>query len=662
VRRWIVLGALIGVVAGLGAALFLWMLDTATHLLLGVLGGYLVATPAGEGGVHAASSFARPWAIPLVATGGMLLAAILVRYFAPEAEGHGTDAAIEAVHYRPTRLRGRAALVKMLASALTIGAGGSGGREGPTAQISATFGSVLARVLNLSPADARVAVSSGVAAGIGSIFRAPLGGAILGAELPYRDDVEVDALVPSLVASIVGFSVFGAFYGFEPIFGDLGGYHFSRVGDLVFFAALGIAAGLVGRVYIVVFHRLSAGVKRSRMPWFVKPVLGGLAVGGLGLAIPGVLGTGYGDVQQAMLASALLGLPLWVVLLLPFAKIVATTLTISSGGVGGIFGPGMVIGGVTGAAVWRIADMVSDSAPASPVPFVIVGMIACFGSIAHAPLSVMLMVAEMTGNLSLLAPAMVAVALAVVVVGDSTIYSAQLKNRAALPAHRLAFGLPMAAAIDVKTVMAPPRVILRATDPTPAAAERVAAAHVPGAPVVTAAGKYIGIVSLSALQAISTRGPTVPVGKLVDAQAMTLSAQATLDEAVDAVASSRAGWVPVLDGDMTPLGVVAVSDLVRGYQLGLRDATRRLARTSGGTAFEERTVQRGAPADGVPIRSLGLPQHVIILSVLRGEELIFGEADTVLRAGDRLAILAGPDADDALRRIVGAGGETAEHT
>ncbi len=219
VRRWIVLGALIGVVAGLGAALFLWMLDTATHLLLGGIGGYLVATPAGEGGVHAASSFARPWAIPLVAAGGMLLAAIFVRYFAPEAEGHGTDAAIEAVHYRPTRLRGRAALVKMLASALTIGAGGSGGREGPTAQISATFGSVLARVLNLSPADARVAVSSGVAAGIGSIFRAPLGGAILGAELPYRDDVEVDALVPSLVASIVGFSVFGAFYGFDPIFG-----------------------------------------------------------------------------------------------------------------------------------------------------------------------------------------------------------------------------------------------------------------------------------------------------------------------------------------------------------------------------------------------------------------------------------------------------------
>src|SRR5699024_5752177 len=155
---------------------------------------------------------------------------------------------------------------------------------------------------------------------------------------------------------------------------------------------------------------LSAVVKNLRMPKLVKPVLAGFAVGGIGLAIPGVLGTGYGDVQQVMLAPVLLGLPLWVVIVLPFAKILATTLTISSGGVGGIFGPGMVIGGVTGAVVWRLADLVTSATPSSPVPFVVVGMMACFGSIAHAPLAVMLMVAEMTGNLSLLAPAMVAVA------------------------------------------------------------------------------------------------------------------------------------------------------------------------------------------------------------------------------------------------------------
>jgi H+/Cl- antiporter ClcA/CBS domain-containing protein len=653
VRRWIVLGALIGVVAGLGAALFLAMLETGTQLLLGSLGGYFVATPAGEGGLRAASAFARPWAIPLVAAGGMVLAAVIVRKFAPEAEGHGTDAALDAVHHHPTRLRGRAAVVKMIAAALTIGAGGSGGREGPTAQISATFGSVMARALNLSPADARIAVSSGIAAGIGSIFRAPLGGAILGAELPYRDDVEVEAIVPSLVASIVGFATFGMFYGFDPIFGDLGGYHFAKLRDLLFFAALGIAAGLVGRAYIIVFHRMSAVVKGSRFPWWLKPALGGFAVGGIGLAIPGVLGTGYGDVQQVMLAPALLGLPLWVVIALPFAKILATTLTISSGGVGGIFGPGMVIGGVTGAAVWRLAQFVSDATPSSPVPFVIVGMIACFGSIAHAPLAVMLMVAEMTGNLSLLAPAMVAVALATLIVGDSTIYKAQLPNRASLPAHRLAFGPPMAAVISVGSVMTPPRVVLAATTPARDAGARLAEARVPGAPVVTSAGKYLGIVSIAALQSLSMRGPTVSVGKLADPEAMTLANTATLDQAIDAVATSECGWVPVLTPEMMPIGIVAVSDLVRGYQLGLGDATRRLARTSSGTFFAERVVTAGCPAIAPQILSLGLSRHVIILSVLRRDELIFADADTVLEEGDRLAMLARRGSDDMLDRVFG---------
>ncbi|MEO7125852.1 MAG: chloride channel protein [Nakamurella sp.] len=652
-RRWLALGAIIGVVAGLGAALFLWMLQTASHLLMALVGGYTEATPAGEGGIHAASPFATPWAIPLIAAAGMLAAAIIVRYFAPEAEGHGTDAALEAVHFHPMRLRGRAAIVKMIAAALTIGAGGSGGREGPTAQISATFGSVLARVLNLSPADARIAVSAGIASGIGSIFRAPLGGAILGAELPYRDDVETEALVPSLIASIVAFTVFGVFYGFAPIFGDLGGYHFAHIADLLFFAALGIVCGLVGRTYITVFRRLSAAVKGLRLPWFAKPVLAGFVVGGIGLVIPGVLGTGYGDLQQVMLTKTLLGLPLWVVLLLPFAKILATTLTISSGGVGGIFGPGMVIGGVTGAAVWRLSELVTDMTPSSPTPFVIVGMMACFGAIAHSPLAVMLMVAEMTGNLSLLAPAMVAIALATLVVGDSTIYVAQLKNRAAQPAHRMSLGLPMAAAVGVRSAMSTPRVVLASTMPATEAAARLMEAKVPGAPVVDDANRYQGVVSLAALQALSDHGPSTTVGKLADAAAMTLSDIATLDQAIDAVVTSKTGWVPVLDPAMTVLGIVGVKDLVSGYQLGLADATRRLARAGSGTAFVERLVIAGSPADGAAVRTLGLPRQVIILTVLHGDELMFVDADTTLHADDRLAIVADRERGPILDTVFG---------
>ena len=173
-RKWLVLGVVIGVTAGLGAVIFYEALRATTHLFLGVIAGYTVPTPAGEGGRAASAHFARPWAIPLVACLGALAGAVLVFEIAPEAEGHGTDAAISAVHHNPRGIRLRTVAVKIVASALTIGSGGSGGREGPTGQISAGFGSFLARLLDLSPADARIAVASGIGSGIGSIFGAPL--------------------------------------------------------------------------------------------------------------------------------------------------------------------------------------------------------------------------------------------------------------------------------------------------------------------------------------------------------------------------------------------------------------------------------------------------------------------------------------------------------
>jgi CIC family chloride channel protein len=208
----------------LGAVMFYDGVRLATHLLLTDVGGYRPASTAGEGGFRVAGGFERPWAIPLVTAGGALLAGLLVFGLAPEAEGHGTDAAIKAVHSNPKGVRLRVVAVKLVASALTIGSGGSGGREGPTAQISSGFGSVLARSLNLTPADSRICVSAGIASGIGAIFRAPFGGALLGVELLYTNDVEIEALIPSLVATVVGYAVFGGVIGsFSPIFGDHSG-------------------------------------------------------------------------------------------------------------------------------------------------------------------------------------------------------------------------------------------------------------------------------------------------------------------------------------------------------------------------------------------------------------------------------------------------------
>ena len=431
-RKWVVLGAIIGVIAGLGAAAFFIALEASTRFFLGVLASFQPPSPAGEGGAPI-TDITNAWAIPLVVGLGGLISGIIVFRLAPEAEGHGTDAAIAAFHHGPRSVRARIPVVKLVASAITIGSGGSGGREGPTAQIGAGFGSYLARVLDLDARDARIAVAAGMAAGIGAIFRAPLGGAVLGAEIPYREDVESDALVPSFVASVVAFSVFGAIIAFSPIFGRVIGAGFEDPRQLLYYAVIGIAAGVVGRLYIHSFYGITDRFHHLSLPREIKPAIGGVLVGCIGIAIPGVLGTGYGWVQAGLDRQSLLAIPLWMIIVLPFAKILATSLSIGSGGSGGIFGPGMFIGGLLGAAIWRLLEPIAPAIPLDPAPFVIVGMMALFGSVAHAPLAVMLMVAEMTDNLAMLAPAMIAVGLATLIVGDRTIYRSQLQSRSESP-------------------------------------------------------------------------------------------------------------------------------------------------------------------------------------------------------------------------------------
>lgn len=652
IRKWLLLGVLIGVVAGLGAVTFYAALHLATHYLLSSLGGFVPSGTAGEGGIHAASPFARPWAIPLVVALGGLVSGLLVFGLAPEAEGHGTDAAIRAVHTNPKGMRPRVTLVKLVSSAVTIGSGGSGGREGPTAQISASFGSMLARALNLTPADSRIAVSAGIASGIAAIFRAPLGGAILGAELLYRDDVEVEALVPSLVASVVGYAVFGGITGdFSPIFGYHDGFQLQNPAQLLLYVVLGLAAGLVGRLYVKSFYGATGLFSRAPGPRWLKPALAGLAVGGLGLVVPSVLGTGYGQIQTDMDRRLLLGLPLWLVLAVPFAKILATSLSIGSGGSGGIFGPGMVIGGATGAALWRLLDLVG-MAPHDPVPFVVVGMTACFGAVAHAPLAVMLMVAEMTGNLALLAPAMVAIALAVLVVGDLSIYQSQLKSRSDSPAHRFSFGLPASASVPLRAVMAAPRLVLAADLPARRALSELLALELDGAPVVNDDGAFLGSLQTSRLAEQVADRPDAPAGRLADGEAMTVPVDAGLDAAVDAVSTSHGAWVPVLDSDMRVVGIVAPSDLVTGWRMAMRQVVRRLGRASRQAVVVENVVEAGAAADGARVADLDLPRGAVLVAIHRGKGLILADADTTLFPGDLVSAFTRPGDEQVLHDLL----------
>ncbi len=651
-RKWIVLGAVIGVVAGLGALVFTEALRLATDFFLGRLAGYVPPTPAGEGAAFGSGAhLVRPWAIPLIVGLGGLISGILVFRFAPEAEGHGTDAAITAVHHDPKGIRARVSFVKIIASAVTIGSGGSAGREGPTAQISAGFGSMLARWLDLTPRDARIAVTVGIASGIGAIFRAPLGGAVLGAEILYREDVEADALVPSLVASIVGFAIYGGVEGFTPIFGSPGGYHFNHPAELAYYAVIGVAAGLVGRLYAGTFYGLTHLTHRLPGDRMFKPAIGGLLVGLMALAVPQVLGTGYGWVQVAMTAG-IMTLPLWVVLVLPFAKILATSLSIGSGGSGGIFGPGMVIGGFLGAAIWRVTQGL-PAVPHNPAPFVVVGMIACFGSIAHAPLAVMLMVAEMTGSLEMLAPAMVAVGLATAVVGDATIYENQLRDRTESPGQRFRFGLPLLASLPIVEAMRPPRLLLDGEDRAGDAHARLSEADLRAAPVCDANGVYRGTASADDLASVdpdgSVRSVTLPGGSIPD--------DATLDAAVEVFANEHVSWVPILDDERRVIGVVATGDLIGAYRRSLTSSLRNLGSIFPASILLEAEVADGSRLIGETVASSAWPQGTAVISIARGEQLIIPEPTTEIRPADVLSVLVPASGQERLRGLLNADGD-----
>lgn len=454
-QRWLLLGTLIGIVAGVGAIVFFSAIAFCTHLFLGLGAGFFPPNPASEGAT-VIRPIARPWLLPIITTLGGLVTGIIVFSLAPEAEGHGTDAAIEAFHEKGGRIRARIPLIKMIASAITIGSGGSAGREGPTAQISAGFASWLGDLLHLDDHDRRIAMAAGIGSGIGAIFKAPFGGALLSAEILYKRDFESDAIFPSFIASVVGFSIYGLWAGWKPIFGIGGHFTFDHPFNLIAYLLLGICAGVVGLVYPATLYHIRDFFKAWRIPQPLKPAIGGLLVGLIGLALPQALGMGYGYVQFGV-NSDFTHMAGWLLAVLVLVKILTTSLTIGSGGSGGVFGPGMVIGGFLGGALWALLNTVAPALvtgmPAGA--FVVVGMCGFFGGIAKAPLAVILMVAEMTGEYSLIVPAMLTTMVAYLITGDTSIYEKQVPTRMDSPAHKDDFALPLLRNMTVRDAMKP---------------------------------------------------------------------------------------------------------------------------------------------------------------------------------------------------------------
>lgn len=580
--KWLGISSIIGIVAGLGAVLFARAIHVATEIFLGRGAGYLPPAPIGEGSpVQAVMD--RPWLLPLITMLGGLLSGLMVFRWAPEAEGHGTDAAIESIHFRNASSNPKVPPIKLIASALTIGSGGSGGREGPAAQISSGFASILANVLRLSPADRRIAVSAGMGAGIGAIFRAPLGGALMASEILYIHDMEVAVLIPSLISSIVAYSVFGIIEGWEPIFGAQPDIAFTDPVALVWYLLLGLLAGIGGILYCKSFYGTQRFFHKLNVPLAVKPAIGGLLVGIIGVMIHQTIGTGYGWVQIAM-SPDLLTMPLWIVIMLPFAKIITTSLSIGSGGSGGIFGPGMVIGGMLGATVWRLGHNILPHMPQSPAPFVIIGMMALFGSVAHAPFAMMLMVAEMTGNLSLLAPAMICVAVATAVVGNTTIYASQLPDRSHSPAHRMSLSFPL-------------------------------------------------------LQAMTVADAMVPVSSRIAEGAARFDERTPLDVALTRMTEMDTGLGFVMNKEQV-VGEITHKSAMVAYQQLVNSGTRRMRAMPNNGVLVDSVVQPHASVHGKTLREIKLPPGALIVAILRHGKPVPPTADATLETGDTVTALA----------------------
>jgi CIC family chloride channel protein len=647
--KWLLLGTLIGLVAGLGAIVFFVAIDQATHLFLGTFVGYLPPSPVGEG-QPVIRQMERPWLLPLVVGLGGLLSGLMVFTFAPEAEGHGTDAAIAAIHHHQGRVRARIPPIKLLASAITIGSGGSGGREGPAAQISAGFGSLLGQWLNLKPADRRIAVAAGMGAGIGAIFRAPLGGALMGAEILYLHDLEVEAIIPALIASIVGYTVYGAYFGFAPIFGAQPELALGAPIQLVYYALLGVFAGLGGILYARTFYGATGVFHRLHLPVWLKPMLGGALVGGLALLVPGALHMGYGWVQIGM-SPDLLNLPLWMVLVLPFAKILSTSLSIGSGGSGGIFGPGMVIGGMLGATFWRLFHDVLPGMPQTPAAFVIVGMMALFGGIAHAPLAVMLMVAEMTGNLSMLAPAMVAVGVSTALVGDNTIYRNQLTSRASSPAHRARFSFPLLSALVVRDAMTPARIPIRVHATVQEALSLLAEQGARVLAAIDDQNLFAGVLTRARLEAVSHDVRTsTSVSDLVNHTVAPLRPTEFLVGALEHLSDCGLQWLPVVT-EHRIVGGLGVRDILRAYNSAVELGFRRVQSLPEGSSLFELHLRAESKYAGCSLREADLPQNMLIVSIKRGDDTIFPTASTRLEPDDTLTIMADPAVETQVHEL-----------
>lgn len=587
---------LVGAAAGLAGSLFFAALELGERHILEGITGYRPLRAHGEAILpqshHGAT---RTWLLCLVPALGGLVSGLLVTTFAPEARGGGTDAFIRAFHHQGGVVRRRVPLVKALASFFTLGSGGSGGREGPTMQIGGAIGSVIARALRVGPRERRILLIAGAAAGMSAMFRTPLGAALLAVEVLHRDDFESDALIPSILASVVSYSVFIYFFGESTLFAHAPRYPFIPA-HLPLYGLMAVAVSLLAAAFVSVLHAAEQSFRQLRVPEWAKPALGGLALGLM--VVPfimllgprfdrpgqgfGLLGAGYGAAQVAITGARWLpggwtGVELLIVLVA--MKMLATSLTVGSGGSAGDFGPSLVIGALAGGAFGRAAEILLDDPRIDPGAFALVGMATFYGGIAHAPIAALVMVCELAGSYDLLVPLMLCEGIAFVALRHRRLYRAQVPTRRESPAHRDDFIYDVLRGIRVVDVVEKGRAYVAFESRTPAAkvVARIAGCEWQDTfPVLSEEGAVIGTIDADILR---TAAASPEISEFAIAHDMMTGPAAVRDtedlhHALQALLEHGVRELLVLDERGKIVGFLDEADVARAYHDATEDAPR----------------------------------------------------------------------------------------
>jgi len=408
----LVLAAIIGVLGGFGAILFRKLIRLFNA----------VAFP---DGIDLAALEAAPWYMKLIPPiVGMAIVGPMVYYLAREAKGHGIPEVMDAVSNEGGRIRPRVAAVKILASAITIGTGGSVGREGPIVQIGSSLGSTIGQALGFEGNRLSVLLGCGAAAGMAATFNAPIAGVIIAVEV-IIGNASIRIFSPLVVASVMGTVVARMWFGNEPAFVDVPEYELISVVELPLYVVLGVLAGLVAVMFTRGIALLEDLWEKIKLPvWIVAP-LGGAAIGAIALVFPQVMGVGYEHIGIALQGKG----TLWVLAALVLVKIIATGTTLGSGGSGGIFAPSLVIGASLGGAFGMAVEMLLPGHTAHSGAYALVGMGAVVAGATHAPITAILILFELTSNYTIILPLMLSCIVSTVLASrlcETSIYTIKL--------------------------------------------------------------------------------------------------------------------------------------------------------------------------------------------------------------------------------------------